>query len=69
MVSLTIPSCVSRPPVVINDFCLKAKPICAKVTDDSFTLQQVSEHNNVGIQFCGWTLESADAACRVRSVP
>lgn len=36
------------------DFCLIAKPIRAKKTDDAFTLEQVSEHNNVGIALCGW---------------
>lgn len=36
------------------DFCVVAKPISAKKTDDKFTLEQVSEHNNVGIALCGW---------------
>lgn len=62
-VSLMTLSCATKPPVVVRDFCLMAKPICAKSSDDVFTKQQVSEHNNVGIHFCGWTRESADAAC------
>lgn len=36
------------------DFCMVAKPISAKKTDDKFTLEQVNEHNNVGIALCGW---------------
>lgn len=35
-------------------FCDIAKPIRAKRTDDAFTLEQVNEHNNIGIKLCGW---------------
>ncbi len=47
----------TEPPKVTTtgaDFCLISKPIRAKKTDDKFTLEQVSEHNNVGIVLCGW---------------
>lgn len=64
-VSLTIPSCVHKPKtVVVHDFCLITKPICAKKTDDAFTREQVAEYNNIGIAMCGWTKETAEKACR-----
>lgn len=49
-------SSVTKPKTDPHDapFCLMAKPIHAKKTDDAVTREEVSEHNNIGIQLCGW---------------